>query len=212
MNTRLKTYGISDICFGQVVFICKIGQDDAFMITIIYLQSSYRFVKLSNILYHEACFCHLLLSIDLNIQKYKQQNNAMIINLSDFNKQIKLIELYLRVLTPLIQHPVNIFVRPTKPESGCLFNDAQRGNGKAPCGKLNSPFPIECALENPWGSVAICLRRSALRVITLKTNMSRGTQPFFKGRLIFPFYLYIYKIFLLFLLQIGQIFLPRSEA
>lgn len=68
---------------------------------------------------------------------------------------------------------IYLFIWPIQHKVKCLFSEARRGNGKAPCGKLNSPFPIECALENPWGSVAICLRRSTLKVIMHQTHVPR---------------------------------------
>lgn len=83
-------------------------------------------------------------------------------------------------------------------QSGCLLSDAERGNGKAPCGKLNSPFPIECDLKNPWGSVAICLR---------------PTCP--QGQRHFILFWYVWNIPFFsscLILQIGaEFFPPRSE-
>lgn len=54
-----------------------------------------------------------------------------------------------------MKHPVVGFSLPSEPKVNVLSGEE---TAKAPSGKLNSPFPIECDLKNPWGSVAICLR------------------------------------------------------
>lgn len=46
----------------------------------------------------------------------------------------------------------------SEPKVNVLSVMQREETAKAPAGKLNSPFPIECDLKNPWGSVAICLR------------------------------------------------------
>lgn len=70
---------------------------------------------------------------------------------------------------------------------------------RLPVGNWILHFQSSAPRKIHGGSVAICLRRSALRVITLRTNMSWGTEAFFEEQLVFLFRKYFKSYQLVFI-------------